>query len=783
MTSITARERVPIKILAIFVLSGAAGLIDEIVWSRQLVLVFGNTTQAVSAILTGFFGGMAIGSAVGGRVADRIDQPLRLYGFLEVVLAGIVVATPLTFRLINEVYRGIYPSLEDSPQALALVRMVLAVLALAPATVLMGATLPTLTRYLTRSGHLSAAFGKLYAANTVGAIVGTLVAGIVLIEVLGLTGALAVGAACSGIAGLAALWMARGERVVTEPVSGAAPAADPSPAPSAVSADRPDRTRLALGIAFVSGLTSLGYQVLWTRMLASGTGNTTYVFTVILAMFLIGLAIGALLFTLIRSRIGDPTRLLATAQIFVGALVLFGLVMVIARPDHLLNPSKPLEVIGALVGTAAPVVLLTTIVLGLTFPATSTLLPQDGSHTGRSAGTFLAINTLGAISGSFLVPFLLIPLLGSPQAAALLALVNVGTGAVVALSSTTRHGLARWTTPIAAGLVALAIIAAIVAPAVLVSPNEARLRLQNGKIFGATEDEIATVEAGQVHSTPELWVAGTSMTLLTVDAKMMPVLPLIARPDSKRALVVAFGMGTAFRSALIAGLKTDVVELVPSVPKMFQFYYPDAASVLANPNGRVIIADGRNHLELTGDQFDIIVTDPPPPIESSGASVISSEEYYDAGHAHLNPGGIMMEWVPYGQTIEEFKTHIRAFSATFPNVTLMFGPGGYGTYMLGSDLPIAFDHDAIRTVLERPGILADVSSAYDSPTKTVEGWTSVIDQLTWISGPAVTAFAGEGPMVTDDRPLSEYFLLRRLRGTDSPVAVPTTLRAVTASGG
>src|SRR6188472_3083856 len=142
------------RILLIFALSGAAGLIDEIVWSRQLVLVFGNTTQAVSAILTGFFAGMAIGAPIGGRIADRVRSPLRLYGILELILAVVVIATPLTFRVINEIYRGIYPSLESSPQALALVRMGLAVLALAPATIMMGATLPSLTRYLTQDGHL-----------------------------------------------------------------------------------------------------------------------------------------------------------------------------------------------------------------------------------------------------------------------------------------------------------------------------------------------------------------------------------------------------------------------------------------------------------------------------------------------------------------------------------------------------------------------------------------------------------------------------------------------------
>jgi spermidine synthase len=141
--------RHPRLILAIFVLSGAAGLMYEVVWSRQLVLVFGNTTQAVSTILTGFFGGMAIGSFVGGRIADRVRSPLRLYGAIELVLVAVVLATPITFHLLHEVYRGAYGSLEGHSELLALVRFGLAVLALAPATVLMGATLPTLTRQLT----------------------------------------------------------------------------------------------------------------------------------------------------------------------------------------------------------------------------------------------------------------------------------------------------------------------------------------------------------------------------------------------------------------------------------------------------------------------------------------------------------------------------------------------------------------------------------------------------------------------------------------------------------
>jgi spermidine synthase len=228
-------------------------------------------------------------------------------------------------------------------------------------------------------------------------------------------------------------------------------------------------------------------------------------------------------------------------------------------------------------------------------------------------------------------------------------------------------------------------------------------------------------------------------------------------------------MGSAFRSAVIAGLRTDVVELVPSVPKMFGFYYPDAASVLADPIGRVIVTDGRNHLELTTDRFDIIVTDPPPPPESSGASVISSKEYYEAGRDHLTENGIMMQWVPFHGSNEGLEDHVRTFASVFPEVTVVRGAGGYGEYMLGSSSPITFDEANIRSVLARPGVLADISSAYDSPAKTIDDWVSVIRRQTSLTGgDAVRASAGPGPIITDDHPRPEYWLLRTLFGDGVP---------------
>jgi spermidine synthase len=742
-------------VVGIFTLSGAAGLIYEIVWSRQLVLVFGNTTQAVSAILTGFFGGMAIGAFVGGRVADRVRSPLRMYGLLEVLLVVVVLVTPVTFRLIHDAYRGIYPALESTP-FLALARLVLAVLALGPATIMMGATFPALVRHFSSSAALSQAFGRLYSANTIGAVIGTLSAGLVLIELVGLSGALAIGAMCSLIAGLTAIWLSR------RPPQSTVDYAPAMPTVTHAGAQRPRIPWLPLVIAFISGLTSLGYQVTWTRLLASGTGGYTYVFTVILALFLIGIALGAVIFDRLRTRIADPIRVLSVAQLAVAGLAIAGLLLVIADPRPL-DPRDPVASVRILMASATLVVLPVTIVLGIAFPTASALLPDEATRAGGESGALLASNTIGAILGSLVIPFLLMPTIGSPWIIVVLALTNAALGIALALRA--REG----SRPLAAiGIfVALAIVVGCTRQGAVVQPNEALIRHMGWQLFASDEDEIASVQAGQKSTTPELWVAGTSMTLLTVDAKLMPILPLIARPDSQRALVVAFGMGTAFRGSLIAGMRTDAVELVPSVPHMFGWYYPDAADVLGDPAGRVIVADGRNHLELATEDFDIIVTDPPPPIESSGASVISSLEYYQAGRDHLTPGGVMMQWVPFGARESELKDHIRTFTAVFPQVLLVRGAGGYGFYMLGSTDPIGLDPAVATEVLSRPGILEDISSAYDSPASTIEDWLAVIERQTWMTDDQARAYVGDGPLITDDRPRPEYFLLRRQFGIDT----------------
>ena len=761
-------------IITIFVLSGASGLTYEVVWSRQLVLVFGNTTQAIAAILTGYFGGMAVGSLVGGRVADRVRSPLRLYGALELALVGVVLATPLLFSLIRTIYESAYSSLVGQPTLLAGIRFVLALLALAPATVLMGATLPSLSRYLARrAADLGDVFGRLYAANTFGAIIGAAAAGFVLIEVLGLSDSLRVGAAGSAVAGLTALVLARMQETalttagrldgfrVGAPGS-VATLEEPARLDVSAPVDTVDLRRVAVVMSLVSGLTSLGYQTLWTRLLSSGTGGSSYVFSAILVFFLMGLAIGPMIIEIVARRGVDPLDWLARTQLVIGLLATAGTLFIAFRPLDLPDGISWLIV-----------VLPTAVVIGLSLPLVSRLIGSDDCHVGSDTGLLLGANTFGIVIGTVGIPFVAMPTIGSPVTVLVLAVANIATAWWIWRLRPSRHrGTKVLLAPIAA-----AVVLAIGLAGLARDPSAVRIE-KVGHLSATGEDEIASVQAGTIAGEPQLWVAGTSMTALTVDARLMPVLPAMARPDARSLLVIAFGMGSSYRTGLVLGDRVDGVELVPTVPRMFQYFYPDANAVLANPDGRLVITDGRNYVELTDRTYDTIVVDPPPPIESAGTGVLYSREFYAAAARRLNASGVMMEWIPYGQRLDEFMAHARTFADVFPNVTLAFGPGGFGVFMLGSDRAITLQPEAIRSVLDRPGVTDDLSTALDSPAHDAAAWSQLIPGLVLATGDAVRSTVGPGPIITDDHPRTEYFLLRHIA---DPAGLPmsrATLQAV-----
>jgi spermidine synthase len=762
-------------VLLIFLLSGIAGLIYEVVWARELVLVFGNTTQAISAILTGFFAGMAIGSVLGGRLADRVRNPLRMYAILELLIVLVVLLTPATFRGLHEVYRGAFGSLEQNTMALALVRFALAIAALGPATVLMGATLPTLSRYLVRDHNMMGhEFGSLYTVNTLGAIIGTLASGLILIELLGLTETLLVGVCFSGLAGLTALALSFRTRpaastnaAVTAPKAASVTKVETVRATVEAVAARTARPRLALALAFVSGLTSLGYQNLWTRILSSGTGGSSYVFTVILALFLTGITVGAFVYARFLSRTKHPVALLGIAELALAMVVLGGLGF---ETKFFANMSFNRDLL--------IVVLPATLVMGVVFPMTSMLATDSDDRVGTSAGMLLGANTLGAIVGTFVVPFFLMPALTSGRSVVLIALINALMGLILLWEARTLSLPLRRFGGALSGAVAVLAIGLIVVPNNIVAdPNINVMGRSNGTILQVAEDNVAAVQAVRMNDaaqTMRLFVGGYSMTGITADTRMMAHLPLMVRPNAKSMCVIAFGMGSSYRSALMDGLRVDAVELVPSVPGMMGDFFPDASSVEANPDGQILIADGRNHVDLTTHMYDLLIVDPPPPMNGSGTAVLFSQEFYQSAKARLNPGGVMMQWEFRGQTVDEMRSHVKTYASVYKYVTLVFGAATstYGVMMLGSDDPITITDTGIQGVLSKTGVVNDLSSAPDSPAgvNTAAAWQQKIMDNLWLTGADVDRFAAGGTLITDDHPYTEYDLLRRLFGKTSPTA-------------
>jgi spermidine synthase len=785
-------------VLTLFVASGAAGLVYQVVWSRELVLVFGNTTQAVATIVTAFMAGLGFGSLAGGRLADTSARPLRLYGLVELAVATMAALLPFAFHGLAELYRGVWPSLVERPTQLAGVRFGLALAAVAPATFLMGMTLPLLTRYLVRTlDEAGARLGELYAANTIGAMAGTLLGGFVLIELFGLRLTSYLAVSLNVLAGTGALLLSRRWETGPDRTGPAAtgrggaerrprrrwsrPAGPGDPRPRA----RPEiprsflpRRRIVLAATFVSGFVALALEVLWTRMLAEGTGSNIYIFTTILAIFLFGIAAGSYLYRRFSRPEGERLGLLGLCLAGVGVLAQITVVLGSGILGHFASK----------IGTVV-VLLPATVLMGYAFPLAGRLATPSAEAAGGSVGLLYAANTGGSILGSFGAAFVLAGTLGTNGSVLLLGGLNLLAGAVLFAADplgsprpspadhrrpdpTRQAPVPSGRTPAPAGPVrlvgvGLAALAVLGLVASLLDLPVTRTRTENelrrtGLPVTHAEDELATVDTvGGPPRGRRLLVGGVGMTSLTVDTKLMGYLSKALRPDARDFLVIAFGMGGTYRSGLQMGLRTDAVELSPTVPSRMPVFFPDAEGFLSHPQGRVIISDGRNYVRLSRETYDLIAVDPAPPVESAGSVVLYTREFLTEGKARLRPGGVFMLWIPYALPLDDFKEHVRTFAGVFGHVRLVLSPGRHGVFMFGSDAPLEFTPQAVRRVLGAPGALRDLNDVPDHPRTDADGWVLVVRRSQWLADDEVRSFVGDGPEITDDRPRSEYFLWRR----------------------
>ena len=547
------------------------------------------------------------------------------------------------------------------------------------------------------------------------------------------------------------------------------------PGPRCRAAFRP-RRRAVLAATFVSGFVSLALEVLWTRMLAEGTGSSIYIFTTILAIFLLGIALGSFLYRRFSRPAGERLGTLGLCLAGVGVLAQATVVLGSGMVGHV-----------PFVVRTVVVLLPATVLMGYAFPLAGRLATPSAEAAGGSVGLLYAANTGGSILGSFGAAFVLAGTLGTNGSILLLGGLNLLAGAVLfaadpvgrnqADAGSRRAVLGRGRV-VAAGMAGLAVLG-LVASSLDLPVTRTRTEnelLSTGLPVTHAEDELATVDTvGGPAKGRRLLVGGVGMTSLTVDTKLMGYLSKALRPDAEDFLVIAFGMGGTYRSGLQLGLRTDAVELSPTVPSRMPVFFPDGEQFLHHPKGRVIVSDGRNYVRLSRETYDMVAVDPAPPIESAGSVVLYTREFLTEGKARLRPGGVFMLWIPYALPLDDFKEHVRTFAGVFGHVRLVLSPGRHGVFMFGSDAPLEFAEANVRKVLGTPAAISDLNDVPDHPPTDADGWVEEVRRSQWLADDQLRSFIGPGPQITDDRPRSEYFLWRRAFMDDQAYISDSTL--------
>ncbi len=717
----------------LFMASGAAGLIYQVVWTRDLVLVFGNTTQAIVTTVTAFLAGLGIGSLLGAAIGVKLRWPLAVYGLLETAVAVLALFVPLAFDAIATVFRSAYLSLPAGE--VALIRFGLAFFALTPVTLIMGLTLPILTRHLVRADpDVGERIARLYGLNTLGAVLGTVVSGYVLIELLGLRGSTFVAVVLNLGAGAGALLIARTvpkTQEVRSPAAGRRPRLH-------------GRQWLLLGVTFASGLVSLALEVLWTRLLQQGTGSSIYIFVAVLAIFLFGIAGGSLAFQRGKHR---PPQLATLGSCLAGAAGLSLLPVIFSNIE---GPAGLPWVV--------PLILPVTALLGYAFPLTARLFVHSAADASRGVGLVYAANTAGCVIGTVAAGLILIPALGAATSIVTLCIIEAAIGCGLAI------GFAPSQRPLRAGLGACltaVLVTMLFVPAARLTFTQRRIAVTQLPT-AHFEDSVATVDVlGGPPATRGLLINGKGITSLTIDTKLLAYIPKALRPDASTMLNICFGMGTTYRSSIILGLRTDAVELDPTVPSVMSWFYSDASRYLHSPLGHIIISDGRNYVRLANKHYDLVTVDAPPPLWGAAAVVLLTHEFYQEVRQRLRPGGVLASFIPYSGRPSQ-QMYLRTFRATFRYMTVIRSPRYHGMYVLGSQAPMVFRASAITAVFGSRAARADLASAPDYGPVPTTSWPGIIQRLVWLTNGQVDTYSGPGPMLTDDHPLSEYFLIRDL---------------------
>jgi spermidine synthase len=719
--------RSTLSIFVVACLSGFAGLGYEIIWTRLLSVSLGHEIVAVLGVLAALFAGLALGSlATGRRIANSV-RPGVWYAGLELLIgAWAIILIPL-FPLVGDLVPALMP-VDVSPMWQWSVAFALPFVLLLPATFAMGGTLPALEAVLARrlqAGGAGGAVGKVYAANTLGAVAGTLVTTFLLIPTFGLSITLAVCAAVNLFCGCAVLWLKAG-------VMGGATASWP-----AGSFQMRDLQRLAP--LFITGLLGIGYEVLTIRVVSQILENTIYTFAMLLAVYLLGTALGAALHGQIARRYASESLttglVLATSLCCAGGAAMLAVSETILGALYQLAPPTMSGRLGAELGIAAVAFLLPTIAMGALF----TQLAQAARNRDGSLGAALAVNTFGAALAPIAFGPLLIPLVGAKVGFAIVVMLYL-----VVLPNLRRRTLALAAVPLAA------------ASALVLSPPSLRFvqPLPGGTLIWHRDGVMAAVsvvseESGARHLQVNSHFRMGGDASIRSDYREAHI-PLLLHPDPKRALFLGLGTGTTLSAAGDhPGLVVDGVELVPEVVESFPLFARSAPNIGRNPDLRIHVADARRFVRAAGDRYDVVMADLfHPSLDGSGA--LYTREHFAAIRARLTDDGLFCQWLPlYQLDIATLRIIVRTFLEAFPDSTAYLAQFSVETPLIalvGARAPKIYPADWLRGRVKNDAIGAKLAALNLKDDTALFG-------LYLAGAAALHSFAGPGPLNSDDRPL------------------------------
>ncbi|WP_206530199.1 fused MFS/spermidine synthase [Nordella sp. HKS 07] len=721
--------------------SGLAALTFQILWIKQLSLVVGIDIFAVTVGVSAFFAGLALGGLALGRLADRIRRPFLFYAGLETGVAVLGVAATWLLAAAPPWFAALATNVE-----LLAWLMVFALVGL-PAF-LMGGTLPVLVRALTASAAtIGRNGGGLYAANTFGAIAGALLSSFLFIPSLGIKG---TGLAAAAIGLLAALGAVLADRGAT-----------PSPLETKEAAGFSRDAKLAIVLYALAGGVALGYEIVWSQAIVQFMSTRAFAFSVVLATYLAGLALGAALFARWADRVRDPWGIFGLLIALAGFAALLQMALLgdwlidlqtlAERATWALSENDLARMSARFAVAALAVVFLPTLFLGAAFPAALRLIVADG-HVGQGVGAVAALNTLGGIAGTVLTGFVLVPQLGLVRTLAVLAITAAAIGLFAVLW---RRQNGRLVAATLAAAIAICLTAAVIPTDKLATLLPAA---RKGKIVFYEEGRGATVavveQKGGKGTFRRLYIQGVSNTGDSLPSlrymRLQALLPLIIHQGEPRsALVVGLGTGiTAGALLTVPSLERRVAaELLPSVHRA-------AASFTGNygapqdPRLDIRLRDGRRELLQSADTYDLITLEPPPP-SAAGVANLYSTDFYRLAATRLASGGMVAQWLPLPtQNEDDTRSLVKSFIDVFPHATL-WTTELHEMLLIGSFEPMRLDLATITRRFNEPEIRAALAEVgISSPAALLATWISDRDGL--------IRFAGSAPAVTDDRPRIEY---------------------------